>query len=253
MINEKEVFIAVPMYGGACFAPFVTGMLQAQEALSRKGYKLGYQFLCNESLITRGRNSLVNAFLTKTTAKYFLFIDADIGFKGEDVVKLIETNKEFICGLYPKKLVDWPRVNIAAKMGLNKLENYAASYVVNPVELNPTHDAPLESSIVEIKHAGTGFMLIQRSVFEKLSPYVKEYRNSTIKNEDGVLPPLMKEYFALDIVGDNKFLLSEDWFFCNLWREHGGSVYADLSIKLSHFGSYEYKGDLFVGGANQGT
>ena len=96
-------------------------------------------------------------------------------------------------------------------------------------------------------------MMIQRSVFEKLSPYVKEYRVSTIKNPDGTMPKLVKEFFALDVVGDDNYLLSEDYFFCNLWSNNGGKIYADLSINLSHFGQYEYKGNILIGGSNPGN
>lgn len=250
MIEENHVFIATPMYGGMCTAPYSVGMLDTLDRLHLKGYKVSYSFLSNESLITRARNTLVHKFLNETNAKYFLFIDADIGFNGNDVLKLIESNKDFVCGLYPKKVVDWDRINRASKQGATDLENYAASYVVNPVD--SYDDKPLETSVVEVKHAGTGFMMIHRSVFEKLSPYVKEYRISTIKNSDGTLLPLMKEFFALDVTED-KYLLSEDYFFCALWKKYGGKIYADLDIKLSHFGSYEYKGDLYIGGANQGN
>lgn len=253
MIEDKQVFIATPMYGGMCAAPYAVGVVDTFDALKRAGYGLGFSFLANESLITRARNELVYRFLTQTNAKYFLFIDADIGFSGSDVLKLVNSGKDFICGLYPKKVVDWPRVNNAAKMGLTNLEDYAASYVVNPVAFDESHNEPLQDSVVEVQHAGTGFMLVTRDVFEKLAPHVKEYRTSTIKNPDGSMLPKVKEYFALDIVGKDDWLLSEDWFFCNLWKQHGGKIYADLSIKLSHFGSYEYKGNLFVGGANQGN
>lgn len=253
MIDEKKIFIATPMYGGVCAAPYIVGLLDTVDYLSSLGYVVNYYFLGNESLITRARNTLADLFFNESDAKYFLFIDADIGFKGKDVLKLIESNKEFICGLYPKKVIDWNRLSVIAKQGVSNLEDYAASYVVNPVDINDSHDEVLKDMVVEVNHAGTGFMLIQRSVFEKLSPFVKEYRFSTIKNNDGEMPKLVKEFFALDIVGEHKYLLSEDYFFCNLWRQHGGKVYADLSVRLSHFGSYEYKGDLFVGGANPGN
>lgn len=253
MINEKQIVIATPMYGGMCAAPYTVGMLDTIDVLKNNGYNISYVFVGNESLITRARNTLVDRFLNQTNAKYFLFIDADIGFCGNDVLKLIESDKEFICGLYPKKVIDWLRINNAARQGYTDLEKYASSFVVNTIDLDQSHEEPLQSSIVEIKHAGTGFMMIQRSVFEKLAPHVKEYRFSTIKNPDGSMPELVKEFFALDIVGEDNYLLSEDYFFCDLWRKHGGKVYADLSISLSHFGTYTYSGDLIAGGSNPGN
>lgn len=205
----------------------------------------------NESLITRARNELVRLFL-ETDAEYFVFIDADIGFNGDHVLKLIDSDKDVICGLYPKKFVDWARVNNASSMGLKNLENYAASYVVDPVQLND-ENKNLSSHIVEIDHGGTGFMLIKRKVFDFLSPHVKQYRMSTLKDANGDMAPLTKEFFALDIVGPNNYLLSEDYFFCSLWKTHGGKVFADLSIDLIHTGTYEYRGNIAIGGANPCT
>ena len=246
------------MYGGSCTTAYVVGMLDTLKKLKAHDYEMLFAFLANESLIPRGRNSLVKEFLEKTDAGYLLFIDADIGFTGDDVLKLIAADKDIICGLYPKKRIDWGRVNRVAKEGLAKyniedLEKISCMYAVNPVSLDETHDEPLSSPVVEINHGGTGFMLIKRSVFNTLSPYVKEYRNITVCDQNGNMPSLIKEFFALDIVGENKYFLSEDYFFCNLWKRYGGKVYADLSIELSHFGTYMFKGSLMVGGANMGN
>lgn len=251
MVEQKKVFIATPMYGGMCTADFTCGLLDTAVTLTSQGHKCHFVSIGNESLITRGRNQLVADFL-ETDAEYFVFIDADIGFKATDVIKLLESGKDVICGLYPKKFVDWQRINRAAAAGHTDLQNFAASFVADPVD--PTElknpDAPLTSPVVEIKHGGTGFMLIRRRVFDQLTPFVKQYRTATIKDEYGKLPPLIKEFFALDIVDEDNYLLSEDYFFCRLWRTHGGKVYADLSIKLTHTGTYQYNGSVFVGGLN---
>ena len=243
----KKVFVATPMYGGACFAPYVTGMLDTLETLANNNYTLMFSAIANESLITRARNELVRQFLT-TDAEYLLFIDADIKFLGGDVLKLLQADKDIICGLYPKKVVDWERVDIAAKQGLTNLKDYASSYVVNPLVKNL--DEVIESPVIEIKHGGTGFMLIKRHVFDVLAPHVKEYVVSTILKRDGAVVPKTKEFFATHIEAETDYFMSEDYYFCTLWKKHGGKVYADLSINLSHMGTYEYSGNLIRGGCN---
>lgn len=243
----KKVFVATPMYGGACFAPYVTGMLDTLETLGSNNYILMFSSIANESLITRARNELTRQFLT-TDAEYLLFIDADIKFLGQDVLKLLQADKDIICGLYPKKIVDWDRVNIAAKQGLTNLKDYASAYVVNP--LAEYSDEITKSAVIEIKHGGTGFMLIKRHVFEMLAPHVKEYVVSTIPRRDGIKNPTIKEFFTIRIEEGTNYLMSEDYYFCDLWRRHGGKVYADLSINLSHIGAYEFAGNLMIGGCN---
>ena len=52
-------------------------------------------------------------------------------------------------------------------------------------------------------------------------------------------------------VDENGDLLSEDWGFCRRWRQIGGKVWADPSIKLVHYGEHAYRGDpmgMFQGG-----
>jgi glycosyltransferase involved in cell wall biosynthesis len=48
------------------------------------------------------RNMLVSAFL-KTQGEYLLFIDADVGFTPDAVIKMIEAKKQVICTLYRVK------------------------------------------------------------------------------------------------------------------------------------------------------
>lgn len=247
MSLPEKVFVATPMYGGACFAPYVTGMLDTLETLGNNNYILMFSAIANESLITRARNELVRQFLM-TDAEYLLFIDADIKFLGRDVLKLLQADKDIICGLYPKKIVDWDRVDIAAKKGLTDLKDYASTYVVNPLAEYP--DEICSSPVIEIKHGGTGFMLIKRHVFELLAPHVKEYVVSTIPRRDGMKSPRTKEFFTTKIEEGTDYLMSEDYFFCDLWRRHGGKIHADLSINLSHMGAYEYSGNLMIGGCN---
>lgn len=247
--DKTKVFIATPMYGGSCFLPYVRGLVDSTNVLTQNGYKPIFSAIGNDSLITRVRNQLVHEFL-KTDAYYFVFIDADIGFFGEDVLKLIKAEKDLICGLYPKKLIDWGRLNTIAKQGYSNLQHYAASYVVNPLKCDDA-GAVLEGNLVEVRHAGTGFMLITRDVFEKLSLHVKNFYNSTLT---GVRTPKtltpVKEFFYLGVEENTNYFLSEDYQFCELWRKHGGKVYADLSIALTHTGTYMFEGDLFLGGAN---
>jgi hypothetical protein len=244
MINEKSFVIATPMYGGVCHVQYVAGLLDTVNICVSEGYKVYFLAVGNDSLITRARNELVHKFLA-SEANYLIFVDADIGFKAKDILKLIDSRKDVICGLYPKKMIDWNAVELAAANGHKNLKNYAASYVINKL-----HDFEERENIIEIKHGGTGFMLIKRSVFESLAPFVKQYRTSTIKNKHGETPHLVKEFFATSITDEDNYHLSEDYWFCELWRKYGGKVFADLSIELTHSGTHEFHGNVKVAGLN---
>jgi hypothetical protein len=91
-------------------------------------------------------------------------------------------------------------------------------------------------------------MLIRKDVFEKLQPHVGWYTNGgvTIDPEDKVY-----DYFKVQNV--NHELLSEDYNFCHLYREHGGTVWAAPWCVLGHFGAYLFSGQYAQQGVSNGT
>ena len=94
----------------------------------------------------------------------------------------------------------------------------------------------------QVEWAGTGFMLIRRDVFETLIPHVRQYTNGgeSIKPGEPV-----HDFFQVGMSGDK--LLSEDFFFCHNYREHGGEVWAAPWCELGHFGSYLFSGQYSQG------
>lgn len=244
----SPVFIATPMYGGMCYGTYMVSMLDTLDKLRSANRLMYFGDLFNESLITRARNQLVRRFL-ETDAEYLFFIDSDIMFNGGEVLKLLSHEKDIVCGLYPKKSINWDLVKTAALAGEENLSEFAASYVVNMVDNESMRID--ENNLVEIKHGGTGFMCIHRRVFEKLADKVLTYRENTLKingefakNPDGSeQAPLTKNFFALSIADDGLYL-SEDYYFCELWRANGGKIYADFSVRLRHTGSHIFSGDI---------
>ena len=240
----KKIFVATPMYGGQCYGQYTWGLIQNILSMKANGVDFMFRFMANESLITRARNELVHQFM-QTDATHLMFIDSDIDFQSDGILKLLAVDEGIVCGAYPKKKMDWDNVKRASKDGVEDLENFAGSFVFNLPNgaISATTD---ERGLIEIKHGGTGFMLIKREVFETLAPHVKKYRISTERNQNGeFVEPLVKEFFALEIEEENEnFYASEDYFFCNLWRRHGGKVYAHVNVPLSHVGTYVYSGKI---------
>lgn len=241
--KRRSVMVATPMYGGMCTGNYVQGLLNTANDLRQRDVEMYWTQLSNESLIPRARNELVRLFMA-SGLDYLMFIDADIGFDGTAVGTLLDAGKSVICGIYPKKEINWPVVAAAAVEGraATALRDYSGSFV-----FNLPSDAPAETDeqgLIKVRHGGTGFMLIERRVFEELEPHVPKFRAGYIPGaaEDAQFPR-MSEYFATSIDADGA-LLSEDYHFCETWRKHGGEVYAHPFIKLEHVGTYVFGGDL---------
>jgi len=241
--NRPTIMIATPMYGGMCTGSYVQGLLSTMQRMQQVGVKVYWSQMTNESLITRGRNELTRIFL-ESECDYLMFIDADIGFTGQDVATLLAADRDIACGIYPKKDINWEAIGQAATKGREDLEDYAGDYVFNMVSDKVEAD---EDGMIEIRHGGTGFMLIKRKVFDFLKPMVATYRRSSERLADGEYrSPLTHEFFFTSIDKSNA-LLSEDYAFCELWREFGGKLYANPFLKLTHTGTYVYGGDIMKG------
>lgn len=240
-----KVFIATPMYGGMCAGLYHQSMLQLQPALSQNGIGAMVSNMFNESLITRARNAMASNFL-KTDCTHLLFIDADIAFRAQDVVHLLQADKDVICGIYPKKEINWMTVEGAVKNGVphNELHKHTGSFVINLVDYAPTITVPMHEPL-EIWNGGTGMMAIKREVFEKLKDVVPAYKNDVV-DLSGNTPvgQEIHEFFATSIEEGTQRLLSEDYHFCQLWRQNGGKIYAAPWMDLGHVGSYVFSGEL---------
>jgi hypothetical protein len=213
-----------------------------------------FSFLFNESLITRARNYLVDEFLHRSDCTHLLFLDADIHFNPQDVIALLALDKDVIGGPYPKKAIKWSSVKKAVikdpTIEEGNLDKITGDYVFNPVKGTErfTVTEPLE--VLEI---GTGFMLVNRSVFpkfEKAYPQLR-YRPDHVGQAHFDGSRYIHAYFdtIIDSVdsatgGGTDRYLSEDYMFCQLWRKIGGKIYLCPWMRTDHIGTYHFKGDM---------
>ena len=244
--KPAKLFVATPMYGGLCTGGYTMGVLNMAGEFGKAGVQMYYSYMMNESLITRARNGMAYDFL-QSDATHLMFIDADISFNPADIIRMIQADKDIICGLYPKKEINWKLVHDAVQKGVDfkDLPNYTGSFVVNLVG-GVTESTGNINSPMEIDNGGTGFMLIKREVFEALRPTVPKYTNDMILIVDkNPQKKIIDEFFATSIDEESgNRLLSEDYHFCKIARKAGFKVYAAPWAQLTHSGTYNFNGTL---------
>jgi hypothetical protein len=240
-----KLFIATPMYGGLCYGYYTQALMTLQTQLRDNKIDTAVSFLFNESLIQRARNALAHGFM-KSDHTHLLFIDADIRFNPADVLPMMLADKPIICGIYPKKEINWDMIQKAAVSGVpaNELRKYSGSFVVNLVGYAGETQVQIDQP-VEIWNGGTGFMLIKREVFEKLREHVPSYINDTHDLGGNIGNERISEFFATSIEPVGERLLSEDYHFCREWREKcAGTVWAAPWAQLGHVGTHIFDGVL---------
>lgn len=206
-----SILFATPCYGGQVTAQHMKSCLELRHALMSAGVEHDWLLGWNESLIQRARNSSAARFL-RTGFRKLMFLDADIEFDPESVARLWNMDADIAVGLYPMKRKDCP----LGAWRDGKL-----------VDLSECPDTPFE-----VDYAGTGFMMIDRSVLERMR---REWPER--EHEEGSVG----DSFAwFDPRVEDGIYLSEDYAFVKDARSLGFKVLADPAIRLIHHGSYGY-------------
>lgn len=236
-------FIATPCYGGKLEALYVQSLLGLVHVMTQRGIPHDVRLPGKHSLIHRARNHLAHAFL-KTDCTHLVFLDADIAFQPEDLLDMLATGKDVVGGVYPMKTIDWTRVRRAALSGHDELDQHTGRFVVNPTAVHlEDGSVAVDHGCIEVKDIGTGFLSIARHVLEEMAIAYPEllYVNDTPGPEYGQ-PGI--GFFNHYIEPETRRDLSEDYAFCRRWQAMGGKVHAYLPAKLTHIGSYPFKGDV---------
>ena len=248
-LRKHHIMVATPCYGGMVGEPYLKAMTGLSILFKHYGLNFTLATLSNESLVTRARNTLTAMFLQNPSYTHMMFIDADIGFNPQDVVKMLHRNKDIVTGAYPKKSINWPAVHgVATEQKPTdpfELAKFQASYVLN---IKRTHmdsqEIPLIKGLIPVLDAGTGFMMIRREVIDKMIKQYPETRYTNDLNTDPKLNPYFYALFDTMIEPDTKRYLSEDYTFCRRWQKMDGEIWMDPSINLDHYGSYAFQGNI---------
>ncbi|CAB4147834.1 hypothetical protein UFOVP1020_42 [uncultured Caudovirales phage] len=197
----RSVRIAVPAYTLDSYVDDAQRSLAAGVmALDAAGIKIeDVDVLQGCCYLDHVRNVLAGRFM-RGTATDMIFLDGDVGFEPESLLRLCQVTQPLVAGIYPKKKdpAEWP---------------------VNPMAGEIWSDA---EGLIACEMVPTGFMRINRLVFEALSDV------PTYAHEDGPL----KAYFKTE-VRDGEYW-GEDVEFCRLWREAGGQIKAFAEMELRH-------------------
>lgn len=242
-LKGMTLFIATPCYGDKVTVPYMRSMLDLMKRCRQHGVRYMHYTLSTESLVTRARNSCVAAFLSHPQFDTMMFIDADIAFEPDHVFKLMLHNKEIVGGVYPKKRLNMKRFVEHLEHDDTRFEPKSLDYVITMKR--QTHH-PVSNGLMEVDEIGTGFLMIKRTVFEKMiEKYGETIHYDPLMMVVGQKPENFYAFFHTDIDPETNHYLSEDYFFVKRWvRDFGGKIYADIDIPLTHIGVMKFEGSF---------
>ena len=214
-LKTTRVHICMPCYGGMLTESTFMSYIKWSNTARQLGIDWTMETLTNESLISRARNTMVAKFLANPDSTHLMFVDADIGWEPWHLLVMLNRDVDVIGGLYPMK-------SLPIKWCVNGFDGAEEG----------------ADGLQEVSKTGTGFFLVKRHVFDKLNahPATKPFINDIGLPVE--LNPYMKTYFDT-AVRENRYY-SEDWTFCENWRDLGGRVWVDKRVLLRHTGTYTF-------------
>jgi hypothetical protein len=215
-----NVLICTPTLGSVK-SRYFTSILNTIVKVNDFGIDVDVMTIDNQ-LTQRARNILTQYFVKHDKYTHLFFIDSDIGFSPNDFIKLVRSGQRVICGLYPNKVYLWDTdrcikgrdflVDFSSRIGDEQLRTFDK-----------------KTQLCEIDKAATGFMCIERSVFEELKPAFDKYRYN---GED------VTDFWNCKVI-DNEWM-TEDYVFSHVLHQHDIKIMCDMTIQLTHVGENPY-------------
>jgi hypothetical protein len=237
-----SLVVATPCFGGQISVHYASSLLRLQ--MLARGYRnlnLKVLFKDGDALITRARASLISQFLDDPGATHLLFIDADIGFDSEQVLRLIQSGADMSAAVYPIKRIDWDKVKRTIEIARPSPAAAALQYVLEVYDPNAVIE---QAGFVKVRYAGTGFLMVRRQALERMCAHYPQLKFKRDHSIDAAT--VSDNRFALFecMIAEDGTYLSEDFAFCKRWTDMGGEIWADLKSKLTHVGPMAFHGDL---------
>lgn len=202
------ICVGIPTIDGKVCAATVDSLLAEQVRALGQGDAILVLWQVGCSLIGHARNRIVADFLAIEAAKCLVFVDSDISWKCGDLLKLAHSRHDVIGATYRTK---------------ERTERY--------------HTFGKRKRVGKLYQVGGipgGFMKVSRAAFDRLEP--QAYLDQMHK--------FCRDWFPTGFNPSDGVFYGEDYGFCRLWRESGGTVWLDPAIILKHHGGNQvYTGD----------
>lgn len=167
------------------------------------------------SVLHMARNCLVAQAMAHGADK-IVFIDDDISWPNSAFERLVTAEPATIVGgAYQKKMF---HMSGKPEMAVSALDE---------------NMVPNGYGLIEVDGLPTGFLRIDRQVFEDMKPYVQKLSDDGLKPEEDAE---LYEYFAFgkQIKNGKTYTHGEDFYFCANARKAGHKAFLDPTLQLGH-------------------
>lgn len=217
--KERKIVIATPFYDHHGWSPYIKSLAATMFFLGRyTDATIDFWNLDGDAYVWRARNNLAKKF-KESDYDELVFIDSDEEWKIEGLIKLLTRNVPVVGAGYPCK---------------NNWDFYGC--LIDTDDLGyplVTPDGMIRALVVP-----TGFMKIQKSVFEKLDEaFPDSYYTGVVDGEE------IKYMNYFGHLLDEHIPYGEDTSFCIRCRRAGIPVLVEPDITIRHYGTKAWEGN----------
>ncbi|MEM9097377.1 MAG: hypothetical protein AAGC79_02550 [Pseudomonadota bacterium] len=250
-MTKPPLLIAMPTCGQIA-TPTVKSLITLTQALGERGHPFAfatYEF----SDIVFSRNQLMSRFYSDERYQMLLFIDSDMEFAPEAFFRLLAFGEPVTAAAYPQKHPEWARLRALIEAEAERppdermpLEDLVARAWIYNHQIGGYDGQPWSPSrrggFITVPSAGTGFMLIHRSVPERMVATGAAPRRR--RHEVHQIGDLRyHDFFSHRVSADDGFIFGEDQSFCHRWTEAcDGEIWLDCESVITHWGQKSFPG-----------
>lgn len=208
-----KIVVLTPTYTSQVNLHFMISLLTTIQRVKKS--ECMFYSVAGSSILPAARNALVAKGMAWGADK-LVFIDDDISWDSNDFQKLILHPEPIVAGAYQKRP---HHPHAAPEMAVSMF----------PTGLHADH-----RGLVEVDGAATGFMRVDREVFEAMKASVVKLHDKTLSDAENLE---LYEYFQFARMQKDDghvYLEGEDYNFCRKARTLGFKTHVDPAIKLGH-------------------
>jgi len=233
---RAHIYIATPTRDPVVGTRYAQSLYRARAILDAAGVRTTLRLLAGGS-IQQSRNRLLASFL-RSAATHMLFIDDDLGWRAEDLVRMIAADRDVVAGCYALREIDWTAVHAAVTRGVpaDELRSVASPLMANLV-LDRDDRPLLDGHLARAYSCGAGFLLLKREAIDRM---IASYPGLRVWNpHDGEEQSALFDTSIATASGRRQHL-TEDITFFERWRAIGGDVWIDTLAAFEHVGAFAF-------------
>lgn len=214
--TKVKAFIAVPTRGTSAIA-FSESLAVTCCALTLAKAEVSIAYHQANNFVDMSRNKLIARFM-QSDCTHLFFVDDDMGWNAEAVLKMIAKDKDFIAGIGPLKT--------------DSGNDYACHLYSNPDGSTVVEDG--SDYLMKAQFVGGAFLILKRHAIQKMIDAYPELKSEAVDPAFG---------YSLFESKYRPLWMTEDYQFCERWRDAGGEIWCYPNIAFTHQGIKDWTGN----------